>query len=151
MENTTISLIALFPENKEQLKSFTDSVINYVTSGSASALKTDVRLKVMEESIKLIRDGIKADVIAEAEKESSDKPFSFMGIKSIQITSRATWNYSKCAYHEELKEKENEAKENVKRVEKIMQVIGVAVADVETGEILEPATQTSTKSIVYKL
>ena len=149
---STISLISLFPENKQQIKSFSDDVINYVVNGNTSALRTDYMLKCMEESIKSIRDGIKAEVIAEAETESpSGKPFEYMGAKSIQVTSRATWDYSKCAFYNELKAKENEAKENVKRVEKIMQVIGVDMADTETGEILTPATQTSSKSLMYKL
>ena len=151
-EQTTISLISLFPENKQQIKTFSDNVINYVVSGETSALKTDYMLKCMEESIKSIRDGIKNEVITEAEAESpSGKPFEYMGAKSIQITSRSTWDYSNCNFYNELKAKENGIKEQVKRVEKIMQVIGVPLADIETGEILEPATQTSTKSIVYKL
>ena len=152
MEQTTISLISLFPENKQQIKAFSENVINYVISGETSALKTDYILKCMEESIKAIREGIKNDVIAEAEIESpSGKSFEYMGAKSIQVISRRIWDYSKCNFYNELKAKENVIKEQVKRVEKIMQVIETDMADTETGEILTPATKMSTKSIVYKL
>ena len=152
MEQTTISLISLFPENKQQIKAFSENVINYVISGETSALKTDYMLKCMEESIKVIREGIKNEVISEAEIESpSGKSFEYMGAKSIQVISRSTLDYSKCNFYNELKAKENVIKEQVKRVEKIMQVIETDMADTETGEILTPATKMSTKSIVYKL
>ena len=152
MEQTTISLISLFPENKQQIKAFSENVINYVVSGETSALKTDYILKCMEESIKVIREGIKNEVVSEAEIESpSGKSFEYMGAKSIQVISRSTWDYSKCNLYNELKAKENVIKEQVKRVEKIMQVIETDMADTETGEILTPATKMSTKSIVYKL
>jgi len=148
---TAVSTLVLLPNTSNQIETFANSLISEIVNGNISAIETDYRLKAIENVIDKVR---KNKEVKEAISNECDnygkKQFNF-GDATISLSSRSNYNYSKCAKWNELKGIEKDITEKRKKLETLMQSISNEIADVETGEMIQPAELLdSTKIISYK-
>lgn len=149
---TAQSVISLCPSTKEQIEIFTNQLIDDVEQGVTNPLALHIRLTLIEKSFDKVKEAIKKQVVAEAEKHNQ-KSFDHMGCK-IEVKEMgvkydysgcndAEWNLTNQAIERRkifLKQRENFLKSLTKKE---------TIVNEETGEIIEvfPPIKTSTTSI----
>lgn len=152
------SIVALFDTDKEQRKSFADSIVNEIMEGNKNALDIHVQLKMIESLLKDINDRpeYKTALLEEAQKHG--KSFTFHSAK-VEVKEVGTkYDYSQCNDHE-LVMLENIAKEWTDKVKarqellKKVPVEGLKQLDEATGEIYYsyPPSKSSTTSVAVTL
>jgi len=139
----TLSVIKLFPETKEQIKTFVEKVVDAVDNGEVKPLNLDIQLKRIEEVCGQIRKQTKDQVISEATKYG--KNFSFDGAQ-ISLQERRQFVYSTDPEWKSLNDK-------LKAREAILKAIpeGSSSFDEETGEIISAPDVKRIDIISYKL
>lgn len=140
--NRAISYLTVLPETKAEIANFAEKVLSEMddTRGSLTML---ARLTAIEQTVKLIKDGLKDKILEEASLYSGEKSFEINGVRFTK-TDRTTYYYNHCQKWQELDEKK-------KALEGMMKVAKEAFADPETGEIIEPARQSGSESISVTL
>ena len=91
------SAITLMPATREEIETFANLVITETLSGGyIDPIDLDLRLKAIEETIKMIRKNpeLKKYTIEEAEK-FGQKTFETRGSK-ITVSQRTTYDYKNC-------------------------------------------------------
>jgi hypothetical protein len=148
-----LSCLMALPTTKEQQSKFAELIIEQATNGYNSALKIDLQLKAIENTIELIRKDLrfKTETFSEADK-FPEKAIEITGCTITKI-SKPVYNYSECNYskYNHIKAQIEELKLELKPLETVLQNIKEPIADVETGEIINPATKTYTDYLTYKL
>ena len=144
------SALTLMPATKDEMKRFADLVISEVLDGGIiDPIELDLRLKAIEETIKMIRKNpdLKRFTIDEAEKFGA-KTFEYLGSK-ITISNRTTYDYknSDDEIYNNLKEQEKQLKEQIKIREQIIK----SGVDAATGEVIKPAATSTTTFLTIKL
>ena len=144
-----LSTITVFPISKKEINNFVEIALSEVDQGIYNPLDIDIRLKAMEETIKLLRKGIKEEVLQEAEKYNKQ---DYRGVK-INLSERGTYDYSKCndSIYNEAKVKEQQAKATIKGREIYLKSLKEATPDMETGEVLMPPVVRYTDVLSVKL
>jgi hypothetical protein len=135
-----ISYITVMPESKTQIQAFIDQVLSEVEIRQALPLLA--RLQAMEAIIKGIKDGLKDQMLEEADLEG-EKSFTLNGVK-YEKKSRATYYFHHC-------EKWSRLKDTLKGLEDMMKVAKEPFADPETGEVIEPARSSYSEYIAVTL
>ena len=136
----SLEKVEFLPQTKDQVNVFVADIVNAIMDGEVDPLKTDVQLKIVEDAIGLIRKNkdVKAIVSNEADKYGG-KTFTAFGAEITKFT-RTQYDYSSCAdsIWDELKEKEADIKDALKKRERLLQgiEIGGTIANTETGEII---------------
>lgn len=136
-----ISYLTVLPETKVEIANFAEKVLSEIQI--REALPMLARLTAIEQTIKLIKDGLKDQLLEEASLYSGEKSFEINGVRFTK-TDRTTYYYNHCQKWQELNEK-------IKALEGMMKVAKEAFADPETGEIIEPARQSGSESISVTL
>ena len=133
------SLLNLLASTSTQIDFFSDSIIQEVKEGNASALKVIVQLKAMELSSKRILKEIKDNVLTECDKYPGDK-FEFLGNQLTKGDVHTEYDYSKCGDTEwERKNVDAEtAIERLKERETFLKSLKepIVMADTLTGEMV---------------
>ena len=134
-----ISYINVMPETKSEIERFVAQVLNEVEIRGALPLLA--RLTAMEAVVKGIKDGLKDQMLEEADLEGA-KSFTLNGVK-YEKRSRSTYYYHHC-------QKWNQLKEDIAALESMMKT-GKAFADPETGEVIQPARSSVSEYIAVTL
>ena len=139
-----LNVITLMPSTKQQQVDFSTQVINSVINGEFNALELDIHLKLIEDTIKLIRKNnqVKGSVMDECNKYPS-KNIELLGAK-ITVVSKASYDFSEDAEHNGLNEELIAAKGNIKQREAFLKALTKEVADPQTGELIYPPSKKST-------
>jgi hypothetical protein len=139
----TTSLIKLFPQTKDEMQNFASQVVNEVLEGGMiDPLELDIRLKTIEETIKLIRknDSFKSATLEEAEKYDG-KTFSYNGYE-ITKGGKSTYDYKSC------KDDELISLEAKVKSRKLVLKSGI---DTDTGEVVRKPLVKVTDFIAIKI
>ncbi len=89
------------PENKAQIETFVNAAIGEILSGEISPLEVEIRLKVLADTIALIRKDVRVKrvVMEEAEQYNNQSFFN----TDIKVIVRKTADYSADTIHTTLK------------------------------------------------
>lgn len=135
-----ISYLNVMPDTKAGIQFFVDKVLSEVEIRQALPLL--VKLTAMEKIIEGVKDGLKDQLLEEASLEGA-KSFTQNGVR-FDKRSKTTYYYNHCAKHEQLKAQ-------LKSLEEMMKVAQSEFADVETGEIIQPARSSVSDYIAVTL
>ena len=127
--NNALSIVSQFYLTKSQIATFADKALEEIDSGLYNPLQIHLCLKGMEELIKVLKEGMAEQVIAEAEKHG--KQFDFMGA-SVKLSERKTYDFSQDSTWCEMDKAKKEREEMMKHITSPM-------ADADTGEMIYPA------------
>jgi hypothetical protein len=141
MENA-LSTITQFNLTKSQIDSFARKALDEIDTGMYHPLAIHLCLKVMEELVKKLREGIAEQVIEEAEKYGG-KDFEFGGAK-IQLSNRRTYDFSQDHTWTELDQAKKER-------ENMLKNLSQPVADPDSGEMVYPAAFKVTQVLTVTL
>lgn len=139
-----ISAINLLPSTKEQVKMFSEIVINEVEAGNVNPLDLKAQLKFIEKSIEEINNGIKDLMLKEAAKHG--KSFEYKGWKIEEAETGVRYDFSGDLLHSELSKKIKEHEAFLKGLKE-----PITVVDEETGEIKKvyPPIKKSTTTLKF--
>jgi hypothetical protein len=138
MENA-MQFIRVLPETTSEIKLFADKVL--AETQIREALPLLARLSAMEKLAKMIKDGLKEQLMEEASLYGGEKTFEINGVRYTK-TERRNFHYQHCSKWRELNEQ-------IEAIEKHMQ-IGDWV-DPDTGEVVPKATVSYSESITVTL
>ena len=141
MEYTkAISYITVIPDTQKGINLFVEKVLSEVESRQALSLL--VKLTAMEKIIEGVKEGIKDQILDEADL-GGEKVFTVDGVR-FEKRTRTTHHYHNCQLHEELKGR-------LKKLEDVMKAIQAPIADVDTGEIIEPSLKSFSDYVAVTL
>lgn len=140
MITKAINTINVIPDTKMGIDFFVDQVLSEIQSRGALPLL--VKLTAMEKIIDGIKDGIKDQLLQEADL-TGEKTFTIDGVK-FEKKSRTNYYFNHCARHEALKSE-------LKALEELMKSLPVEMADTVSGEIIPPANKSYTEFIAVTL
>lgn len=153
---TPASILSLIGTDKQERERFAQYAIQQAIDGTRDPLMMHLQLKAMEDIIKRITsdDAYRNACIDEAAKYDSRNAFEFHNAKLQLREVGIKWDYSNTgdSFLVELNEQIDRLTEAKKAREKFLQAIPASgIANPETGEIVYPATKTSTTSVVVTL
>lgn len=152
---TSISVINTMPSNKWEVSKFVKTAKDIILSGSENPLKIAIQLKAMEVTIDELRKDpeIRAAIQNEADKNS--KAFKLYGAEFQTKEAGVKYDYSVCGDSEwsDLTNKAEALNKAIKEREKFLKGLNnnIKVADVHTGEILNPPAKKSTTVVTVEL
>ena len=129
-----LSELRRLPENKAQINTFVNVAIGEILSGEVSPLEVEIRLKVLEDTIKQIRKDVRVKRVVMDEAEQYDKQM-FMGAE-INVGSRKTADYSGDDIWNELKAKIKGRETYLKQMNGVNPDTGEVVVQYKTTEFL---------------
>jgi hypothetical protein len=148
-----ITSFGWLPTSKEDVEIFVRKAKQEILSGIYDPLHIDIKLKVFEEIIKSLRkdEDIKNCVLNASDKYV-EKTFKAFGATITKIEKKI-YDFSSCndSEYENLRIKEAEIKEDIKRREAFLKNIKNDVANPDTGEIISQAIFTCQKNLSIKL
>lgn len=146
MENITpVSVINLMPETNEQIKNFAQQVKEQLLNGEYDYRKFLYQKRFIEKTLEAISEDKEVKDYLEKEIEKYGKEGSGFNDVRFELSERKTWDYSKTG-DSTLSDLENKKKlidEQIKARQKLLQTAKKEFADVETGEIIFPASYSS--------
>lgn len=144
MPDTPQSVLALMPDTAKQIHLFTDTLLEEVRQGGRNPLELNVQAAKLEKIAKILRDGTKAEALAEAEFYP-EKEFIKYGVTITKRPTATTYDYSNDAKWVELREQLKAREEFLKALK-----MPVTVVDDVTGEIItvRPPEKKVTEGIV---
>jgi hypothetical protein len=147
-----IAELSNLPETKEQIRSFVEAAINEVLSGDRNPLELDLRLKALEELVKNIRkdDKVKAAILNELNKYA-ERLVVYRGVH-FQKKSLSKYDYTSDSRWCELDAEIKALSEKKKEREEFLRTLREPMADMETGEIIQPiyCKSEETYSVTFK-
>lgn len=147
-------IVALFETNKDQRKSFVDSLVNEIAEGGRNPLEIHTQIKAMEDIAKELnsRPEFKEAVLNEAQK--SGKSFMFHNAK-IDIKEVGTkYDFSICQDSEldSLIAESEKLAEKIKQRQALLKALPISgMADPISGEMLYPPSKSSTTAVAVTL
>jgi len=122
------------PENKAQIETFVNAAIGEILSGEVSPLEVEIRLKVLADTIALIRKDVrvKRSVMEEAEQYNGQSFFN----TDIKVSTRKTADYSGDNLWSELKAKIKGRETFLKEMKGVDPDTGEVVVTYKESEVL---------------
>ena len=149
---TAQSVISLCPSTKEQIELFANQLIGDVEQGVTNPLALHIRLTLIEKSFDKVKEAIKKQVLAEAEKHNQNS-FDHMGCKIEVKEMGVRYDYSACNDWEwnQVNELKNGYEISLKNRQEFLKYLKKkeTIVNEETGEVIEisPTIKTSTTTI----
>ena len=140
MDNT-LSIITEFNLTRTQIDQYAQKALEQIDTGLYNPLSIHLCLKAMEECVKKIKEGIADQVLIEAEKYG--KSFDYLGAR-VQLTEWRTYDYSQ-------DETWSQLNKSLKQREELLKYLTAPLADIETGEIINPLPFKTTQIISISL
>lgn len=142
--------ITNLPAGKNEVRNFVKTSKELILSGDVDIKLHLVKLKMMEEAIKALREDVEIKLYGESEIEKYGGTTEAYGA-TLSLRNSVRYDYSQdndWALHqlniEAIKDEQKEREAFLKALKK-------PVADAETGELVYPAIKTSAVSIVVSL
>lgn len=154
MELTTNSILSLVATSKEERQAFVRAHIQNLKDGNADIMQSHIQAKNFEQMLKemLSNEEYKSLILDAAELHG--KNFELHNAK-VQIKEAGiTWDYSQCNDSKlaELEAAVKAATDKLKNRQKMLQSIPASgIADPETGEIIYPASKSSSTTVTVTL
>lgn len=135
---------------KEVLKKDKEHIIEAVRNGEVNPLEVQMRVKILENAVKEIKDGINEEVLSEAEKYGS-KYFEYKGGK-FSVSERKTYDFTSINEWNEINSQINDLKAKQKTIETKYKTANVdnVIVDMTTGETITSVPYKTTKIISVK-
>jgi len=139
----TLSVIRLMPESREQVQYFVEKAVTQILSGEINAAEIAVYLKTMEDVVKGIRENqdVKDMLIDEIGKKLE------VGNATLSVVEVSKYDYSEDTTYGKLVSDISLLNEKRKNREKLLQTLEKEVADPDSGELIKPATKTTSKQL----
>lgn len=148
---TPTSLLAIMPNKKEEIKTFSELLINQVKNGEIDPLKIQVQLKAISNVIDKVSESEDYKKAIRNEAEKHGKSFSLYGANISLIEAGTKYDYSNCNHLEYFDIcQEIERLEGKKKViETLLKAIKETTGMVIYGEVrdVNPPVKSSTSSI----
>ena len=135
-----ISYITVMPDTLKGINNFVEKVLSEIEPRQALPLL--IKLTAMGKIIEGLKDGLKDQLLEEASL-TAEKSFTIDGVR-LTKTNRTTYYYNHCA-------KWNALNDEIKALQEMMKAAKEPFADVNTGEVIEPAQQSGSESISVTL
>lgn len=151
----TLSTITIFPETKEQLKSFQAEIKQEILFSSADPLEVLKRFKYLEKILKFVFNDkeINECFLNEAEKRES-KTFIENDCEYSIKEVGTKYDYSQCndVILDDINQQIKELTKKKSERETLLKSLGNnSIADAETGQELYPPSKTSTTKLCVKI
>jgi len=142
-----LQIINQLPATKAEMETFVKSAVNDLLDGTRDILEVNIKLKVMEDIIKAIRDNSDVRFAIMDEASKYEKSFEYLGAKITQ-TRRTTFSFDYDPVWKQIQEDIEKGKKMQKMREESLKV-GV---DPSTGEVLQKPTSKTTEylTITFK-
>lgn len=148
---TPTSLLAIMPNKKEEIKTFSEMLLTQIKNGEIDPLKIHVQLKAIESVIKKVNESEQYKDAIRNESEKHGKSFSMYGAKIDLAEVGTKYDYSNCNHLEYFDIcQEIERLEGKKKViETLLKAIKETTGMVIYGEVrdVNPPVKSSTSSI----
>ena len=128
------------PDTLKGINNFVEKVLSEIEPRQALPLL--IKLTAMGKIIEGLKDGLKDQLLEEASL-TAEKSFTIDGVR-LTKTNRTTYYYNHCA-------KWNALNDEIKALQEMMKAAKEPFADVNTGEVIEPAQQSGSESISVTL
>lgn len=148
-----ISLINQMPATKTEISNFAQIVASEIDSGMYNALEVDIRLKGIEETIKAVRGhNLVKECVSDELGKYKEKTIEINGVK-ISKRESPRFDFVGCddEQWESLKKQEAEVKAKIKERENFLKALKEPVADVDTGNIINPPVIKVVESVTITL
>ena len=145
--NEAFGVLNSGPNTKEQINTFSTSIIVGIEDGELNPLDVAAQIKMMEDSIRLIKGSeiYKDSLLTEATKYS-EKENHYKGVIFSVKETGTRYDYKSCGYSkydEVIKEKAD--------IEKMLKALNGKMVDPDTGEEIKPPVKRSTTAVVFSL
>lgn len=146
------SLLHLLASTSQQIEFFSSSIVNEVKNGDESPLRVLVQLRAMEKASKAILEGIKEEILTEAEKYPG-KDFELWGNKlsKEEVGTKYEYGASGDTVYERLQTDFDTAKRKLDERTAFLRALKdpMTIVDELTGEVvtIRPPTKTSTSGL----
>lgn len=152
---TASSVIELMPSTLEQVQTFSQMMKNSILNGEFDYKKFLYQKNMIEKTLSVISDDEEVKDFIQNEIEKYGKEGVGFNDLNFQLQGRKTWDYSKTEDSElfKLEKQKKELEMKIKERQKLLQTAKKPFADIETGEIIHPASyseKTFIKSSVKK-
>lgn len=143
---SAISQLSNLPETRQQIQSFVQSAKAEILDGQWSAQELLYKKKMIDETLKQLFDDadVKKHLMDEVEKYGKEG-IGYQDSK-IEIKSKRTFDFSKCGDngYEKSKAEFDTLKKQISEREKFLKMLQKPIADPESGEMIYPASYTTT-------
>ena len=145
--NEAFGVLNSLPNTKEQINTFATSIITNIEEGEINPLDVATQIKMMEDSIKLIKGSeiYKDSLLTEATKYGG-KEVPYKGVVFSVKETGTRYDYKSCGYS-----KYDEAVKAKADIEKMLKSIVGSMVDPDTGEEIKPPVKRSTTAVVFSL
>lgn len=151
---TTLSVVKLFPETKEQQDSFVERLVGQVLDGYADPLEVEVLMCRMEQVIKKYRNDkrVQEAVLNEAEKYGQ-KTFSFRNAKVTIRETGVKYDYSASCDWQQAKAEADKTADTLKTIEERLRTASdhAPYTDIISGEQITCIPKSSTTRAVIEI
>ena len=149
LPTTALGLVSLFPSNKAELKEFIKPIKTSCIEGFYDAFEFDAKKKYFELFTKEFDDKEYKEAVIHSFKRQEKDKIEINGLVA-SLASRSNYDYSCCQMWVNLKKQEADLKEQIKKLQTLMETIEAPMFD-ENGEEITPAVKLeSTQYILYK-
>lgn len=150
--DTPTSLLAIMPNTKEEIKSFSSKLIQQVSNGDINPLQVHVQLKAIEGVIKAVNDSKEYKDAIRSQSELSGKSFQAYGAKIDLVEVGTKYDYSGCNHseYEDICKEIAILEGRKKEIESMLKTLSGPMAIITNhGEAVEvyPPIKSSTSSI----
>jgi hypothetical protein len=147
MKNEAMSVLMSAPENKEQIKTFTDSIIEGIIEGDLDVMNLAKQVKILKETIKKIEDSDKyKDALINETEKHPEKEVSYHGAVFTVKESGLRYDFKGCNYSEYI-----DVLEKKKSIENMLKNLSTSMVDPNTGEEIFKAIKRSTTTVTVTL
>lgn len=155
MTMTPLSVLELMPTTSEQVESFSGQMIEKILNGEVEPAKILYYKKLQEKTFDAILENEEVKDFIEREIDKHGKEGISFNDTKFELAGRKSWDYSQTgdSYLFELEAQKKELEQKIKDRQKLLQTAKKEFADVDTGEIIYPASyseKTYIKSSIRK-
>lgn len=137
---TALSYLTVLPSTSDEIKRFSNQIINQVKSGEENPLKLLVLLRALEATAETIRKGIESEIMTEVGKYS-EKSFEAYGARIEPGEVGVSYDYEKTGDRQWFQFKATEEGATARRKEREVFLRALrepfTVLDESTGEVYE--------------
>ena len=135
-----LSYLTVLPSTADEIKRFSNQIINQVKSGNENPLKLLVLLRALEATAETIRDGIKQEITSEMDKYS-EKSFEAFGARLEKAEVGVAYDYEATGDRDWFQFKATEEGASARRKEREVFLRALrepmTLLDTESGEVYE--------------
>lgn len=136
------SVIELMPSTAQQVDNFSNQITNAILNGEFDFKRFLYQKKMIEKTFEAISENEQVKAYLEKEIEKYGKEGVGFNDLKFELAGRKSWDYSQTGDSElfRLEEQKKDLEAKIKIRQKMLQTANKPFADVDTGEIIHPAS-----------